>query len=163
MIPGRYTQRRKIKSGRWFRNLFVALALAAALFAVGCGTAEMNVHVSVTDDDMLQLEIEMRGNGLIMSSLMESSSADDLRQQGWEVSEYRDGEDQVQIAQRETPLDEMVSPLLKKEPGLFWDDYSFVMDIDPILSPEDFDSRHRPQSRRDGAMLWIAPCISGGR
>jgi hypothetical protein len=118
----------------------------------------MNVHVSVTDDDMLQLEIEMRGNGLIMSSLMESSSADDLRQQGWEVSEYRDGEDQVQIAQRETPLDEMVSPLLKKEPGLFGTT-TVLMDIDPSGHPTDFDS-NIPQPAR-GRHARIALLLKG--
>jgi hypothetical protein len=130
---------------RSFRSLLAALALAAALLLAGCGTAEMNVHITVTDDDLMQLEVQLRGTGLIMEALLEGMAADELRQEGWEVTRQQTDAGLEQTARLEAPLGGqqaaaemggLSGAMITKQPGLFWDDYQFLLEMEPTVDPE---------------------------
>jgi hypothetical protein len=108
--------------------------LIAALFTMGCGTVDMNVHTQVKPSGDVIQELTIATTDM-MTGLIDSEFAADLESQGWEVTRTTSGETTTLFATREYSKNESVTV-----PGLLEQDQadSFKLHIKNYVVIKDY-------------------------
>jgi hypothetical protein len=86
-----------------------AILVLVLLFSVACGTVDINLHTTVNNGGDITQKITLSATGALGTSMGDSTSSSDLKQEGWDVTTSQDGDKYTIEATKNFAKDEPLS------------------------------------------------------